>query len=171
MTIQRWMTACIAMAAAWILAAPLPATAQPEYVGSTAVGFEAGLPLVFGLDMSYRVEPRWRVGVGVGRLSGFTAIRFQGRWLALTEEPRRLVPSIAVGAEQFWLSKSGRDATPVGIHAALALDYHFESPMSVGARIGVLKTFASSDGGNLKVFGVKNGASTGLVNIGLRYHF
>jgi hypothetical protein len=171
-----WKSGRPAMAAACVvaacaLAAPLPAAAQTESVGQKAVGIEAGLPLVLGLDASYRVDPSWRVGIGFGRLSGFTAIRAQARWLALREEPDRLVPSLVVGAEQYFLSKGDRDATPIGIHAAIGLDYQFRSPMSLGARIGILRTFASSDGGDLKVFGIKNGFTTGLFNIGLRYLF
>lgn len=163
------VAACVV--AACVLAAPLPAAAQSQDVGDKAVGIEAGLPLVFGLDASYRFDPSWRVGLGFGRLSGFTAIRAQARWLILKEQADRMVPSLVAGAEQYFLSKGDRDATPIGIHAALGLDYHFRSPMSLGARIGILKTFASSDGGNLKVFGIKNGFSTGLFDIGLRYHF
>jgi opacity protein-like surface antigen len=160
---------CVVLAC--VLAAPLPAAAQDSQVGDKAVGIEAGLPLVFGLDASYRVDPSWRIGLGFGRLSGFTVIRAQARWLALKEQADRLVPSLVAGAEQYFLSKGDRDATPIGIHAAVGLDYHFRSPMSLGARIGILRTFASSDGGDLKVFGIKNGFTTGLFNIGLRYHF
>lgn len=171
MRTNPWKFGWLTVVAACVAAAPLPAAAQAPEVGARAVGLEAGLPLVFGLDASYRVEPSWRVGLGFGRLSGFTAIRAQAQWLVLQEEANRLTPSLIAGAEQYFLSKGDRDATPVGIHAALGLDYHFSSPMSLGGRIGILRTFASSDGGSLKVFGIKNGFTTGLFDIGLRYHF
>jgi opacity protein-like surface antigen len=172
MRTNPWKFGWLAVVAACVVAAPLPAAAQaPAEAGPWAVGLEAGLPLVFGVDASYRVEPNWRVGVGFGRLSGFTAIRAQARWLVFHEEANRLVPSLVAGAEQYFLSKGDRNATPIGIHGGLGFDYHFSSPMSLGARIGILRTFASSDGGNLKVFGIKNGFTTGVFNIGLRYHF
>ena len=154
-----------------VLASGGPATARAQALGRVSAGLEAGLPLVLGLEASYLVTPRWRAGMAIGRLGGLTALRAEARWLLRPEERERVVPSIVVGAEQYFLKDGDRDATPVGIHAALGLDYYMTSPVSVGARVGGLKTFGSSDSGDLRVFSVQNGYTSGMFNIGVRYHF
>lgn len=164
----------IALGLAAILALGLlaPSTAGAQHtVGQTSIGVEAGLPLVFGLEGTQRVTPRWRLGFGFGRIGGLTAVRAEGRYLLGSEMQRRFVPSLIVGAEQYFLKKGDRDATPLGIHFAVGLDYHFDSPVSVGARIGGLKTFGSRGGGDLRVFSVTNGFTSGTFNVGVRYHF
>jgi hypothetical protein len=143
----------------------------PSEAGAVAVGIEAGLPLVLGFDASYRIAPNWRIGAAVGRLSGMTAIRAEAKRLFGEERARSLVLTLSAGAEQYFLDDDGREATPVGVHAAAGVDYHFDSPLSVGARIGVLKTFGSTDGGGVRVFSVRNDYSTGIVNASLRFHF
>lgn len=139
--------------------------------GSMALGVEAGLPLVLGVDASYRLDGPWRLGVGFGRISGLTALRAEARMLLRDEAPERLVPGLVLGAEQYFLKDGDRDATPVGVHLALGLDYHFRSGFSMGARLGGLKTFGSSGGGDARVFSVENGQASGLFNLGVRYHF
>jgi opacity protein-like surface antigen len=158
-----------ALVACALALGPAPASAQGG-VGPISVGLEAGLPLVFGVESTYRLDPRWRIGLGIGRLSGLTAVRAEARWMIRPEIRERVVPSLIAGAEQYFLSKNGQDATPLGIHAAIGLDYYLASPVSLGIRIGALKTFGSSDG-NVRVFGVENGFSTGTFNLGFRYHF
>jgi hypothetical protein len=143
---------------------------EPE-AGGVAVGLEAGLPLVVGVDASFRVSPDWRLGMAVGRLSGITAIRAEAKRLFGEERSRSMVLTLSAGAEQYFLDDEGREATPVGIHAAAGVDYHFDSPLSIGARIGILKTFGSSDGGDVRVFSVRNDYSTCILNATLRFHF
>jgi opacity protein-like surface antigen len=166
-----WIAVCAVVLLALGGLAPGGASAQAQ-VGVKAVGIEAGLPLVLGLDASYRVNPHWRVGIGLARLSGFTALRGEARWLFRTEARGAFVPCLFAGAEQYFLNKDGRDATPVGVHVGLGVDYFLtESPVSFGIRLGGLKTFGSSGAGELKVFSVRNGYRTGTFNMGVRYHF
>lgn len=151
-------------------AAPEPAAAQGTS-GPRAVGLEVGMPLVVGVDLSHRLNERWRVGLGLGRLSGLTAIRAEGQWLLRPEVGRRLVPLLAAGGEQYFLKDGPLEATPVGVHAAVGLDYHADSPVSFTVRLGGMKTFGSSGAGGARVFGVENGFTTGIFNIGARFHF
>ena len=83
------------------------------------------------------------------------------------------MPSLIVGAEQYFLRDGDRDATPVGVHFAIGLDYRFQSPVSMGVRIGGLKTFGSSGGGGVRVFSIEDGYKSGLLQrlLGVRYHF
>lgn len=167
---KTWI-ATVILTAALCLAAPgaVPeASAQPRGV---SVGLEAGLPLVFGVDASFTTHPRWRLGAGFGRLSGLTVIRGEARWLLLPEQRGRLVPSLLAGLEQYFLEDGDLDATPLGMHAAFGLDYRLDSPVSLTARFGGLKTFGSSDGEGARVFSIRNDYATGLFNVGLRYHF
>ncbi len=162
-----------AWVAAWMLGAGLmagPAAAQGT-VGRTAVGFEAGLPMVLGVDASHRMTPHLRIGLGFGRIGGLTSLRSEARWLLQEEVPLRFVPSLVAGAEQYFLKRDELDATPLGVHAAFAVDYHFASPVSVGVRVGALKTFGSSGAGDVKVFSIRNGYESGTFNLGVRYHF
>jgi hypothetical protein len=158
----------VVLSAGWF--SPSPAHAQ-HALGRTTFGMEAGLPLVLGIEATQRVSPRWRLGLGLGRLGGLTAIRAEGRFLLGSETYERFVPSIIVGAEQYFLKKGDRDATPLGVHFAFGLDYHFGSPVSIGARAGGIKTFGSSGGGDLRVFSIENGYTSGTFNVGVRYHF
>ncbi len=167
---NRWVALSLGVVFAWGVCAAGPASAGASS-GRVAVGVEAGLPLVLGVDASYRLDGPWRLGMGIGKLGGLTALRAEARLLMRREEPERLVPCLILGAEQYFLKDGQRDATPVGIHFALGLDYRFESPVSVGARIGGLKTFGSSGGGDVRVFSVENGYKSGLFNLGVRYHF
>lgn len=163
----------VALAASLLAAAPgVLGTAGAQLdVGATSVGVEAGLPLVFGVDATFRTDPRWRFGVGLGRLSGLTALRAEARWLLRPEARGRVVPSLIAGVEQYFLNDGDLDATPVGVHAALGFDYLLDSPVSVGVRVGGLKTFGSSGGGDARVFSIRNGYESGLFNLGFRYHF
>jgi hypothetical protein len=161
---------CAGAVLAALLAVAPPAAAQSD-VGATAVGIEAGLPLVLGVDASYRLDPRWRVGLALGRISGLAALRAEARWLLGAEKRGRFVPSLIAGAEQYFLSEGDDDATPLGVHAAVGLDWYLESPVSIGVRLGAMKTFGSSDAGDIRVFSVKNDFSSGLFNFGVRYHF
>ena len=141
-------------------------------VGNASFGFEAGLPLVVGLEFSYRIKPRWRFGASFGHLSDFSAIRAEARWLLREEARNRFVPSIVAGVEQFFLKDGPDEATPIGVHAAVGLDYYLRnSPISVGGRLGVLRTLGSSDGDDVKVFAIKNDFTSGMFNLGVRYHF
>lgn len=162
-------TCWVAVCAALLGVAAAPAGAQ-ESQGRLTAGLEIGMPLVLGVDVSQRLNERWRVGLALGRMSGLTAIRAEGTWLLREEVRRRFVPVVAFGGEQYFLNDAGRDATPVGVHAAIGLDYHADSPVSFTARLGGMKTFGSSGAGNVKVFGVENGFTTGLFNIGVRVH-
>lgn len=148
----------------------LPAASQ-TIPGATSIGVEAGLPLVFGFDVSQRVNPNVRVSVGLGRIGGLTAVRAEGRWLLRDELSERFVPSLLAGAEQYLLKDGDLDATPAGVHAGFGIDYHFASPVALGMRFGGLATFGSSEGGDLKVFSVQNGFRSGFFNVGVRYHF
>lgn len=162
------LTTVVLVTGAWLV--PRPAFAQSP-AGPTSVGIEAGLPLVFGLQATHRVSSRWRLGLGFSRLGGFTAIGAEAGFLFAHDGYGRFVPSVVAGAEQYFLEKNDRHATPLGVHFALGLDYHFDSPVSVGARIGGIKTFGSSGGGNLRVLSVENGYTSGIFNIDVRYHF
>lgn len=153
------------------LGVPGPATAADYLRGRTAVGVEAGLPLVLGIDVTHATTDQWTLGLAMGRLGGLTALRGEARRLLATPAPRKIVPYVAAGAEQYFLKDGDRSATPIGVHAALGLDYHFDSPVSAGVRVGVLKTFGSSGGGDLKVFSVENGFTSGTTSLSLRYHF
>lgn len=153
------------------MTAMTPAAPQEPEGGSVAVGLEAGLPLIVGVDASFRVSPDWRIGMAMGRLSGITVIRAEAKRLFGEERARSMVLTLSAGAEQYFLDDEGREATPLGIHAVAGVDYHFDSPLSIGARIGILKTFGSSDGGDIRVFSVRNDYSTGILNAALRFHF
>jgi hypothetical protein len=163
--------ACLAAGLAVLLAVAPPAAAETSNVGATSIGVEAGLPLVVGLDLSHRLNSSWRLGLGLSRIAGLTAVRAEARWMLRAEARGAFVPSLIAGAEQYFLSEGGDDATPLGVHAALGLDWYLDSPVSIGVRIGGLKTFGSSDGGDIKVFSVQNGFSSGTFNFGVRYHF
>lgn len=139
--------------------------------GPRAIGLEIGMPLVLGVDLSHRLNDRWRVGLGLGRLSGLTAIRAEAQWLVRPGNGQRLVPLIVAGGVQYFLKDGDLEATPVGLHAAIGLDYHAESPVSFAVRLGGMKTFGSSGAGGARVFGVENGFTTGIFNIGARFHF
>ncbi len=162
--------ACLGIVLAALPIAATPASAQSN-VGATAIGVEAGLPLVLGFDASYRVDPRWRMGVALGRISGLTALRAEARWLVRPEVRGAFVPSLIAGAEQYFLSEGDSHATPLGIHAAVGLDWYLDSPVSIGVRLGAMKTFGSSDSGDVEVFSVQNDFSSGTFNFGVRYHF
>ncbi len=151
-------------------APPTEVSAPPE-VGAISIGPEVGLPLVVGLDATVRVNPDWRIGMALGRLSGITTIRAEVQRLFGEERRRAMVLVLLAGAEQYFLDDDGREATPLGMHVAGGFNYYFDSPLSFGARIGLLKTFGSSDGGDIRVFSVRNDYSTGLLNAGLRFHF
>ena len=122
------------IAAGGAVFAPARALAAP---GAATIGFEAGLPLVAGFEASYRVRPAWRLGLQFGRVSGLTALGAEARWL-IRGESRGFVPSLVAGAEQYFLEDGGNDATPVGVHLALGIDYFlYRAPVSLGAeRIG-----------------------------------
>jgi hypothetical protein len=161
---------CLGAALAVLPVVAPPAAAQSN-VGATAIGVEAGLPLVLGFDASYRLNPKWRLGLALGRISGLTALRAEARWLMRPEARGSFVPSLVAGAEQYFLSEGDNDATPLGVHAAVGLDWYLESPVSIGVRIGAMKTFGSSDSGGARVFSVQNDFSSGTFNFGVRYHF
>lgn len=153
------------------LGMPMRAEAAGMAPERTSVGIEAGLPLVLGLDVTYSTAGPWRMGLALGKLGGLTALRGEVQRVLTTPGPRKAVPFIAVGAEQYFLRDGNRDATPMGLHAALGLEYHFDSPVSFGVRVGGLKTFGSSGGGDLKVFSVRNGFTSGTMSLALHYHF
>jgi len=178
---RRGVSAVPLLAALLLVAAPVHAQDEPfaepaavesaPGVGAVSIGPEVGLPLVVGLDASYRIAPDWRIGMAIGRLSGITTVRAEARRLFGEEKRRSMVLSLTAGAEQYFLDDDGREATPVGVHLAAGFTYHFDSPLSFGVRIGLLKTFGSSDGGDIRVFSVRNDYSTGILNAGLRFHF
>jgi len=146
-----------------------PATTQAA-PGNVSIGVEAGLPLVAGFEASYHVRPKWQLGLEFGRVSGLTVVGAEARWL-VRGESSGFVPSIVVGAEQYFLEDGGYDATPAGIHAALGLDYYFRPPVSVGVELGAMKTFGSSNNDGVEVFSIANDVSKATFNIGARYHF
>jgi hypothetical protein len=127
--------------------------------------------MVFGLGVTYPVRSDWRIGLAFGRVSGLTALSGEARWLMRREGDSRLVPSLAAGAEQYFLTDGGADATPVGVHAALGLDWYMDAPVSFGVELGAMHTFGTSDGSDVKVFSVENDFSSAIFNVGARYHF
>lgn len=165
------ITSCLLLALAFGLMAPSRSEAAAYPHGPTSVGVEAGLPLVLGLDATYATSDSWRIGLAIGKLGGLTALRGEVQRVLSTPGPRRVVPYLAAGAEQYFLSEGDRSATPLGVHAALGVDYYFDSPVSAGVRVGGLKTFGSSGGGDLKVFSVRNGFTSGTMSMSLKYHF
>jgi len=148
----------------------LTPTATHAWPGRASIGVEAGLPLVTALEASYHVRPKWQLGLEFGRVSGLTVVGAEARWL-MRGESQGFVPSIVVGAEQYFLEDGGYDATPAGIHAALGLDYYFRQPVSVGVELGAMKTFGSSNGDRVEVFSITNDVSKATFNVGARYHF
>lgn len=146
-----------------------PNTAQSA-PGKGTIGFETGLPLVAGLEASWRVDPHWRLGVQYGQVSGMSALGAEARWLIM-EEQQGFVPSLWAGANQFFLEDGGRDATPVGIRAGVALDYHLNAPVSFGAELGAMRTFGSSSTEDVRVFSIQANESIATFNVGARWHF
>lgn len=162
----------LALCAAVVLAATWtgPARAQ-EPLRQTAIGLEAGLPIVFGAKLTRRFSPRWRGSIGFGRLSGLTSVKAEGQWFVMPPGHGRVAPLMAVGGTQYFLKDGDDEATPVGVHAAIGVDYFMDTPVTLGARIGVMRTFGSSDGDDVSVFSVKNDYTTALFNLGVLYHF
>jgi hypothetical protein len=147
----------------------VPATTH-AWPGTASIGVEAGLPLVTGFQANYHVRPNWQLGLEFGRVSGLTALGAEARWL-IRGESHGFVPSIVAGAEQYFLEDGGRDATPVGLHLALGLDYYLDAPISFGVELGGMTTFGSSNGDQVKVFSIGNDVSKAMFNVGARYHF
>lgn len=154
------------LSATGAFAAPSAAAAP----GRAGIGVEAGLPLVAGFEVSYRVQPQWRLGLQFGRVSGLSVFGAEARWLPRGERAR-LVPSLVAGAEQYALEDAGLDATPVGMHAAFGLDYRFDAPVSVGVELGVLTTFGASGSDRVKVFSIGKDVTRAMFNLGVRYQF
>jgi len=148
----------------------VPAPAARAAPGPLSLGVEVGLPLITGFEASYRVRPHWRLGAQTGRVSGLSVFGAEARWLPRGESGR-LVPSLVAGAEQYFLEDGGREATPVGVHAALGLDYYLNAPISIGAELGVLRTFGGSGSDDVKVFSIGNDVSRATFNLGVRYRF
>lgn len=154
-----------------VCGAPLAPAAAHAAPGPVSIGFEAGLPLVAGFEASYRVRDSWRLGAQFGRVSGLTVLGAEARWL-MRGEAGGLVPSLIAGADQYFLKDGGRSATPVGVHAALGLDYFLRgAPVSLGAEIGAMTTFGSSNDEHVEVFSIRNNVTKATFNIAARYHF
>ncbi len=161
------------LVAAGVTLALLGGSAHAETLGyrsANTVGLEIGLPLVAGLEFTHRTDRNLRLGLGLGRMGGLTAIRAEATWLMRPEYPGKFVPLVVAGADQFLLKSGDSEASPAGLHGALGMEYHFESGFSMAARMGVLTTFGSSGSEEIKVFAVRNGFTTGFLNVGVRYH-
>ncbi len=158
----------VLVAAGGVALPPAAARAAP---GPATIGFEAGLPLVAGFEASYRVRPAWRLGLQFGRVSGLTALGAEARWL-MGGESHGFAPSLVAGAEQYFLEDGGQNATPVGVHLALGIDYFlYRAPVSLGAELGVMSTFGSTGDEHVKVFSIRNNVTKPMFNVAARYHF
>lgn len=168
---HSWAGALFALVLMGGIACTAPASASGWTDTRLTVAVEAGLPLVLGVDATYTPAHPWRLGLALGRIGGLTALRGEVHRMLAVPAPRRIVPYLLAGTEQYFLRDGDRTATPLGVHAGIGADYCFDSPVSLGVRLGGLKTFGSSGGGDLKVFSVQNGFTTGTMSMALRYYF
>jgi len=136
-----------------------------------SVGFQLGLPLVAGVDLSGQFSQRLSASLGFGFVPDLITLGGQLRMNILEPGPDKIVPVVGVGLNQYWLEKDGENSDAVAVHLLAGGQRMFGSNYALGMYLGYVRTLTESTASHIKVWGVNDDMSKLFLGIEARYYF
>jgi hypothetical protein len=136
-----------------------------------SIGFQLGLPLVAGVDISGQLNQRLSASLGFGFVPDLVTLGGQLRMSILEPGPDKLVPIVGVGLNQYWLEDDGENTDAVAAHLLIGGQRMFGSSYALGLYLGYIRTLTESTASRVKVWGVNDDMSTLFLGVEGRYFF
>lgn len=136
-----------------------------------SLGFQLGVPLVAGVDISGQLNERVSAGLGFGFVPDLITLGGQLRVNILEVAPERTVPVVGFGINQYWLEDKKKTAEAVAVHVLMGVQRLFGPEFGIGVYLGYIKTLTDSDEPDIKIWGVNNDMSDLFLGIEGRYYF
>ncbi|MCX5801465.1 MAG: hypothetical protein NTX17_08775 [Candidatus Eisenbacteria bacterium] len=136
-----------------------------------SIGFQLGLPLVAGVDISGQLNQRFSVSLGFGFVPDLIALGGQLRMNVLEPGPDKIVPIVGVGLNQYWLEDDGENTDAVAAHLLVGGQRMFGSNYALGLHLGYIATLSESTASHVSVWGVNDDMSKLFLGVEGRYFF
>ena len=138
---------------------------------SYSVGFQLGLPLVAGVDISGQFSQRLSASLGFGFVPDLITIGGQLRMNILEAGPDKIIPLVGVGLNQYWLEKDNKNSDAVAAHLLVGGQRMFGSNYALGMYLVYVRTLSERADPHIKVWGVNDDMSRLFLGVEGRYYF